>query len=179
MKKVIAIVGSLRKQSIHRQLLGHYRELAGEDFQIEEGEISEIPLYNQDLEAEGGAPESVTRLAQQIQGSDGVIFFTPEYNYSIPGVLKNALDWLSRSDLKPFHEKKAAIIGASPGNVGTARMQYHLRQVGVFLNIQFLNKPEVMIGKAFDKIKDGCITDEGTVEFLKKHSQSFSEFISR
>lgn len=176
MKKVVAIVGSLRKLSIHRQLLEHYRELAAGEFQIEEGEISEIPLYNQDIETEPGA---VTRLAEQIHGADGVIFFTPEYNYSIPGVLKNALDWLSRSELKPFHEKRAAIIGASPGNIGTARMQYHLRQVGVFLNIQFLNKPEVMIGKAFDKVKDGRVTDEGTVEFLKKHSHTFSEFISQ
>lgn len=139
---------------------------------LEEGRIEEIPVYNQDL---GEAPASVMELAKRIKESDGVTFFSPEYNYSIPGVLKNAIDWLSRSDLKPFDTKPAAVIGASPGNVGTARMQYHLRQVGVFLKLSFLNKPEVMIGKASEKLKDGQIIDDATIEILKKHDKAFAE----
>ena len=104
-----------------------------------------------------------------------MIFFTPEYNYSIPGVLKNAIDWLSRNDLKPFNNKLAAVLGGSPGNIGTARMQYHLRQVGVFLNLNFLNKPEVMIGKVFSKVTDGEITDKDTIDLLNRHIQQFAE----
>lgn len=174
MKKVIALIGSLRKDSINRQIFDNYKKLASDYFDLEEGSIESIPLYNQDIENE---PDTVVALAEKIKESDGVIFFSPEYNYSIPGVLKNAIDWLSRNELKPFDNKPAAVIGGSPGNIGTARMQYHLRQVGVFLNLRFLNKPEVMIGKAFDKIENGTITDESTVEVLQAHIRAFAENI--
>ena len=172
MKKGVAIIGSLRKESINRQIFNNYKRLAQDLFVLEEGEIGDIPLYNQDIEKE---PESVSALAELISESDGVIFFSPEYNYSIPGVLKNAIDWLSRSELKPFNNKLAAVLGGSPGNIGTARMQYHLRQVGVFLNLKFLNKPEVMIGKVFNKIANGKITDQDTIDMLNKHIQQFAE----
>lgn len=172
MKKVVGLIGSLRKESINRVVFNEYRELSKAHFEMVEGEIKNIPLYNEDLDSKC---EPVSDLAQIINESDGVIFFSPEYNYSIPGVLKNALDWLSRDPSKPFDNKIAAIIGATPGGIGTARMQYHLRQVGVFLNINFLNKPEVMIGGANDKIKGGCITDQATKEFLMKHIKVFSE----
>ena len=175
MKKVIAIVGSLRKDSVNRQLFNSYKELAKDFFVLEEGSISDIPLYNQDSDSE---PEAVSKLAKQIAESDGLIFFSPEYNYSIPGVLKNAIDWLSRSKLKPFDGKHAAIIGGSPGNIGTARMQYHLRQVGVFLNLRFLNKPEVMVGKVFSKLENGEISDQKTIEVFEKHIKQFAETIS-
>jgi chromate reductase, NAD(P)H dehydrogenase (quinone) len=172
MKKVIAIIGSLRKESVNRHIFNNYKRLAKDFFVLEEGDISQIPLYNQDIEKE---PGSVAALAELINHSDGVIFFTPEYNYSIPGVLKNAIDWLSRNDLKPFNNKLAAVLGGSPGNIGTARMQYHLRQVGVFLNLNFLNKPEVMIGKVFSKVTDGEITDKDTIDLLNRHIQQFAE----
>lgn len=170
MKKVIGIIGSLRKDSINRQVFNEYKKLAAGQFELVEGSISDIPLFNEDAES---VPEAVLALSRLIKESNGVIFFSPEYNYSIPGVLKNAIDWISRSDLQPFDNKPAAIIGASPGNVGTARMQYHLRQVGVYLNLQFINKPEVMIGAVHEKLSDGRLQDEKTIELLKTHIQAF------
>ncbi len=175
MKKVVAIIGSLRKDSIHRQIFDHYKNLAKEQFELIEGEIKDFPLYSQDYTE---FPSSVNLLGSQLEQASGVIFFTPEYNYSIPGGLKNALDWLSRLENKPLDSLAASIIGASPGKVGTARMQYHLRQVGVFLNLNFMNRPEVMISESFEKIKHGKIEDEATVKFLEKHAQSFQAFLN-
>lgn len=174
MAQVTAIVGSLRKQSVNRAVFEAYQELNSTVFELKEGSIADIPLYNQDIVEE---PPAVTALAQQLDASQGVIFFSPEYNYSIPGALKNAIDWLSRSALNPFDGKAAAIIGASPGNIGTARMQYHLRQVGVFLNLRFLNKPEVMIGQCGDKIQEGKLVDERARTFLQKHAQAFVDML--
>ena len=171
---VIGIVGSIRKNSIHRQIFNHYKEISSDQFDLEEGVIKDIPMYD----GEDMDNPLVKHLAEQISHSDGVIFITPEYNYSIPGVLKNAVDWLSRCDPQPFVQKPAAIIGASPGNLGTARMQYHLRQVGVFLDIRFMNKPEVMIGQASKKLGDGKISDQSTVEFLNRHAEAFKAFCS-
>ena len=128
MKNIVALIGSLRKDSVNRAAFNHYKQLAAKEFNIVEGEIKDIPFYN----ADDKEPAVVTKLAQQIKDADGVIFFSPEYNYSVPGVLKNALDYLSRSDKQPFSNKPAVIVGASPGLLGTGRMQYHLRQIGVF-----------------------------------------------
>ena len=169
---MIGIVGSIRKDSIHRQVFNHYREISSEQFDLHEGAIEGIPMYD----GENMDNPLVMRLAEQIAQADGVIFITPEYNYSIPGVLKNAIDWLSRCDPQPFAGKPATIIGASPGNAGTARMQYHLRQVGVFLDLNFMNKPEVMIGGAMNKLADGKISDDSTVEFLHRHAEGFKNF---
>ena len=170
MRRVVGIIGSLRKESIHRTLFEEYKNLSKDRFELVEGEIKNLPLYDQDLETN----DSAKQLGDIVNAADGVIFFTPEYNYSVPGGLKNAIDWLSRDDRKPFDGKDATIVGASPGSIGTARMQYHLRQIGVFLNLKFMNKPEVMIGAAFQKIQEGKIVDEGTVEFLKKHVDAFA-----
>jgi chromate reductase len=170
--KITAIIGSLRQNSIHRGIFESYKELAKEFFTLEEGVIRNIPLYNED----DGDNDIVHQLAEQIMYSDGVIFFAPEYNYSVPGVLKNAIDWLSRATPQPFSGKSASIIGASPGQIGTARMQYHLRQIGVYLNLHFLNKPEVMISGSNDKIKNGIINDESTLSFLKHHAEEFHKF---
>ena len=169
---MIGIVGSIRKDSIHRQIFNHYREIARDHFDLHEGVIEGIPMYD----GENMSNPEVLRLAEQIVETDGIVFVTPEYNYSIPGVLKNAIDWLSRCDPQPFAGKPATIIGASPGNVGTARMQYHLRQVGVFLDLQFMNKPEVMIGGAMSKLGNGKIIDDSTVEFLHTHAETFKKF---
>lgn len=175
MKNIVALIGSLRQDSVNRILFNEYKKLAGKEFNIVEGEIKDIPFYN----ADDKEPAVVTKLAQQIKDADGVIFFSPEYNYSVPGVLKNALDFLSRSDKQPFNNKPAAILGASPSALGTGRMQYHLRQIGVFLNIYFMNKPEVMVNDAYNKIKDGKVVDEGTLKFLQTHIASFSEFLKK
>jgi len=172
---ILGIVGSIRKDSIHKQIFNHYKEIAKGQFDLSEGSIVSFPMYD----GENMDNAEVVKLADQIRNADGVIFFSPEYNYSIPGSLKNALDFLSRVDPQPFAGKPAAIVGASPGAAGTARMQYHLRQVGVFLDLQFLNKPEVMISGAFSKITDGRITDSSTIEFLGMHAKAFEAFVKQ
>jgi chromate reductase len=159
---ILAIAGSLRSGSVNRGALLAAIAGAPAGVTVHEAAIGDIPLYNEDTQA-AGFPDAVTRLGQQIAQADAVLFVTPEYNYSIPGVLKNAIDWVSRLPGQPFAGKPAGIIGVSPGNTGTARAQYHLSQIGVFLDLHFLNKPEVMIGQSMTKFDaDGRLTDEDT-----------------
>ncbi len=166
--KVLGISGSLRKDSLNTAALRAAIELAPADVEIEIADISDLPLYNDDVR-EQGYPPSVQRLREQVHAADALLFATPEYNYSIPGVLKNAIDWVSRPPAQPFAGKPAAIMGASPGAIGTARAQYHLRQVGVFLDLHFLNKPEVMIGSAGTRFDaNGHLTDTATREHVQK-----------
>lgn len=176
MKRIVAVIGSLRKESVNRIIFEEYKNLSEQQFKFEEGSIGDLPHYSDDIES---TPQGVTKICEQIRNADGVIFFSPEYNYSVPGVLKNALDWISRDENQPLARKPSAIIGASPGNIGTARMQYHLRQIGVFLDIDFLNKPEVMIGNVYAKIKEGKLSDSKTSEFLKKHVGFFEKHIQK
>lgn len=170
---IVALVGSIRQESIHRQIFKHYQENCRDYFTLEEVPIKDIPLFDGDEKTIG----AVEKLSQKIRQADGVIFFSPEYNYSVSGVLKNAIDWISRTKPQPFVGKPASIIGASPGNIATARMQYHLRQIGVFLDIRFMNKLEVMIGGVFGKIQEGRITDQPTIDHLLKHAESFKDFV--
>jgi len=177
--KLLAIVGSLRKDSVNKKAMKAFQEELPAGTEVEYAEIGNIPLYNQD-DQEKSFPASVNKLSEQIKNADAVVFATPEYNYSVPGVLKNAIDWVSRVPNQPFSGKTALIIGASPGNLGTSRAQYHLRQIGVFLNINFLNRPEVMIGSAYSKFDDsGKLTDASTREFLKKAGQSLIAAIQK
>jgi len=165
---VLGFSGSLRKGSLNTAALRAAVELAPGDVKITLADISDLPLYNDDVR-EQGYPLAVQRVREQVRTADAILFATPEYNYSIPGVLKNAIDWISRPPEQPFAGKPAAIMGVSPGAVGTARAQYHLRQVGVFLDLYFLNKPEVMIGSAgtrFDAA--GNLTDAATREHVQK-----------
>jgi chromate reductase len=165
---ILAILGSLRKDSVNRKAALAFREVLPEGVEWSLAELGEIPLYNQDIQ-DKGFPPSVSLLAEQIRKADALLFVTPEYNYSIPGVLKNAIDWVSRVPNQPFAGKPAAIIGASPGSLGTARAQYHLRQMGVFLDIRFLNRPEAMISAAYQKFDaSGKLIDDPTREHLKK-----------
>lgn len=165
--RVVGISGSLRARSHNTAVLTAACELAPPGMVIERAEISDIPLYNDDVR-EVGYPEPVQRLRNQLAQADAILLVTPEYNFSIPGVLKNAIDWASRPPSQPFDGKPVAIMGASLGPVGTARAQYHLRQVMVFLNAFPLNKPEVMIGTAADKFdSEGRLTDEKTREFIR------------
>lgn len=176
MPKVIALIGSLRAESVNRHVFNHYAKMAEPLFTLEEAPIANIPLYNADIKPE---PALITTISNQIKNADGLLIFSPEYNYSIPGALKNALDWLSRCENKPFTNKPTSVIGASPGQIGTGRMQYHLRQVGVFLELAFMNKPEVMIGNAYEKVVSGNIVDEATVKFLALHAKQFAEFMQK
>ncbi len=144
---------------------------------VVEGSISEIPLYNDDVR-EAQTPQAVLDLAEKIRSADAVLFFSPEYNYSVPGVLKNAIDWLSKVPNQPFAGKSVSIISASPGKFGGARMQYHLRQIGVFLDMRFLNKPEVTISEVHKKTTpQGELTDEETKKFLRSHLDEFLKTI--
>jgi len=165
---ILGIAGSLRKASFNRAALRAAQQLAPEGVRIDVFELAGIPLYNQDLE--NPAPESVVRFKAAIRAADAILFVTPEYNYSIPGVLKNAIDWGSR----PYGDsawdgKPVAVMGASPGSVGTARAQYHLRQTFVFLNMYPLNRPEVMISNVGDRCDtNGNLTDQETRDRIRK-----------
>jgi chromate reductase len=166
--KVLGISGSLRKGSWNTSVLRAAQGLAPAGMMIEIGTIADIPLYNEDVRA-AGFPPSVERFRNQIVAADAVLIVSPEYNFSVPGVLKNAIDWASRPPNQPFDGKPVAIMGASGGLFGTARAQYHLRQMLIFLNAFPVNKPEVMIGQAQTKFDEaGNLTDEATREFIRK-----------
>lgn len=166
---ILGIAGSLRKESYNRALLRATQELAPEGVTIETfDELDQIPLFNQD-EEQNPHPK-VTELKQRIRNADAILLVTPEYNYSVPGVLKNTIDAASR----PYGDsawtgKPVAIMGASVGTLGTARAQYHLRQMFVFLNMYAVNQPEVMVSNAhkhFDQ--DGKLTDETAKKLIRQ-----------
>jgi chromate reductase, NAD(P)H dehydrogenase (quinone) len=165
--KILGIAGSVRKASFNKSALRAAQKLVPEGASIEIFDIDGLPGFNQDEEK--NPPAKVTELKAKIRAADAILFVTPEYNYSIPGVLKNAIDWASR----PYGDsawkgKPVAVMGASVGVIGTARAQYHLRQVFVFLDMDALNQPEVMINasKSFDD--QGNLTDQQTKELIGK-----------
>lgn len=164
--KIVGISGSLRTNSTHMGLLrtvATQLNAKGIDFKVIE--IRDFPLYDQDLNAQG-IPVSVQQAHDELFKADAIVLASPEYNYSVSGVLKNAIDWFSRVENHAFNGKAVSIMGASPG-LGTARSQYHLRQILVFLNAFVVNKPEVMISQASGKFDlSGNLTDETTIEFL-------------
>ncbi len=161
---ILGFAGSLRQGSYNRAILRAAQELVPAEASLEIFDLAGIPLFNQDLEKEPA--ERVTAFKRAIRAADALLIATPEYNYSMPGVLKNALDCASR----PYGDnalegKPVAIMGASVGMLGTARAQYHLRQSCVFLNMYPLNRPEVMVPFAQDKVDDqGRLTDQATRE---------------
>lgn len=166
--KILGIAGSLRRGSYNRAALRTAQKLVTDNTVLEIFELDKIPPFSEDLEKQ--MPQSVLNLKAKIRSADAVLFVTPEYNYSIPGVLKNAIDWASRPyGNNSWDSKPVAIMGASVGMLGTSRAQYHLRQVFVFLNVYPLNRPEVMIANAADKFdKDGNLTDQKTREKIKE-----------
>ncbi|MEZ4365635.1 MAG: NAD(P)H-dependent oxidoreductase [Kofleriaceae bacterium] len=159
---ILGLAGSLRARSFNRAALRAAQELAPADVTITTFDLDGLPGYNDDLEASPQA--QVVALRDAIRAADAILIASPEYNYSIPGVLKNALDWGSRPAGKSaWRGKPCALFGASMGRLGTARMQYHLRQVLVALDMHALNRPEVMIAGAGDKFDDDLrLTDEPT-----------------
>lgn len=165
---ILGIAGSLRRQSFNRSLLRAARELAPPDATIEIFELDDIPGFNQDEEA--SPPAKIAELKQRVRSADAILFVTPEYNYSVPGVLKNAIDWASRPyGDSAWNGKPAAIMGASVGAIGTARAQYHLRQMFVFLNMYAVNQPEVMLANAHKHFgEDGKLTDETAQKLIRQ-----------
>lgn len=178
--KVVSILGSLRKGSYNGAVARALPGLAPPDMVIEAlPSIRTLPLYDADLQAQG-FPAAVTELAQRIMAADGLIIVTPEYNYSIPGGLKNAIDWLSRLSPQPFAGKPVALASASMGVLGGARAQYHLRQVMVFVDAYVLNRPEVMVPAAQTKVDaNGELADQTVRDFIAAELKAFAAFIRR
>ncbi len=163
--KLAAFCGSLRKASFNRMALNAFIERVPAGVAVETIEIGDWPLYDADIQAKG-FPDKVQAAQKIMLAADGLVLVSPEYNYGISGVLKNAIDWLSRMTPQPFAAKPIALFGASGGVLGTARAQYQLRQTLVFLDGRPLNKPEVMIGQAQNRFVDGKLTDEATGKML-------------
>lgn len=173
------ISGSLRKGSINTALLTTVQSLVPANVEFTMIGIGDLPLFNSDLEIDGPV-ESVRSFKQKLNIADALVISSPEYNYSIPGVLKNALDWASRGKDSPLTNKPVAIMGASPGLLGTARMQMHLRQVFLFNNMHAVNKPEVFINQAAIKFdSDGTLTDEKTKDVIRQQMQALVELTQR
>lgn len=176
---VCAVCGSLRKGSFNRMALRAAREVAPQGMTIAECAIGQIPLYDEDVR-QLGFPGPVQELRERIRAADAILFVTPEYNYSMPGVLKNAIDWASRPPDQPFNGKPAAIMGASPAVLGSARAQYHLRQTCVYLNMFPVNKPEVFIAGADRKFdENGNLTDAATRKLIARLLQELANWTAR
>jgi chromate reductase len=177
--RILGIAGSLRRASYNRAALRAATQLVPAGVTLDIFELDGIPGFNQDEEQ--NPPAKVVEFKRRIREADAILIVTPEYNYSIPGVLKNAIDWASR----PYGDsawsgKPAAIMGASVGTIGTARAQYHLRQVFVFLNMFPLNQPEVMIGHAAERFDaEGNLTDEPTKDFIRQLLQNLVAWARR
>jgi len=177
--KILGIAGSIRKNSYNKALLGAAISLAPGGVTIETADIADLPLFDQDLETT--MPAAVNAFKEKVEKADAILFVTPEYNYSVPGALKNAIDWASRPyGRNSFEDKPVAVMGASGSMLGTARAQYHLRQTFVFLNMHALNKPEVMVASAHEKFDaDGNLTDETTKQKVRELLEAFAAWTRR
>jgi chromate reductase len=166
--KILGIAGSLRQASFNRFALRAAQSLLPPGASLDIFELEGIPPYNQDHETQ--PPARVVELKAKVRAADAVLFSTPEYNYSMPGVLKNAIDWASRPyGDSAWQGKPVAVMGASVGMLGSARAQYHLRQCFVFLNMYPVNRPEVLIANAAQRFNEkGELTDEGSREQIRK-----------
>jgi chromate reductase len=176
---ILGISGSLRKGSFNTALLRAAAELAPRGVRIETAEIASIPPYNEDVRA-AGFPAPVIGLRDRMERADAILFVTPEYNYSIPGLLKNAIDWVSRPPNQPLAGKALGLMGASGGMSGTMRAQYHLRQIAVFLDMHAFNKPEVFVRNAHTVFDDaGKLVDEPTKTILRQYLDALAAWTRR
>lgn len=180
-RDIAVIVGSLRKQSFNRKTAHALIELAPPPLKLEIVQIGQLPLYNQDFEADGPTPAEYAPFRERIRRADGVIFVTPEYNRSIPGVLKNAIDVGARPyGHSVWGGKPGAIVSVSPGAIGGFGANHHLRQCCVFLDILMLQQPEMYIGGA-DKLFDeaGRLVNESTRKYLGKFAHAYAKWVER
>jgi chromate reductase len=173
------MVGSLRKGSYNAAIARALPTLAPADVTVEPlGSIGDFPLYDADVQSQDGIPSPVLAMAEAIRRADGIIIVTPEYNHSVPGGLKNAIDWLSRVPNQPFAGKPAAIQSASPSLFGGLRAQLHLRAMFVYLDVRPLNKPEVIIPQVNQKVDaQGEVTDPATRGFLADQLKALAAFV--
>ena len=180
--KIVTLLGSLRKGSFNAMVARTLPKIAPAGMSIEAlPTIADIPLYDADMQQEEGFPPSVEAIAEQIRSAEGVIIVTPEYNYSVPGGLKNAIDWLSRLPEQPLAGKPVLIQTSSMGAIGGARCQYHLRQILVFLDAMVMNKPEFMGGVIQNKVdtQTGEVADQSTLDHLTGQLTAFGDYIQR
>lgn len=180
--KIVTLLGSLRKGSFNGIVAQTLPDIAPAGMTVSAlPSIADIPLYDADIQQEEGFPLRVEEIAAQIREADGVVIVTPEYNYSVPGGLKNAIDWLSRLPEQPLAGKPVLIQTSSMGAIGGARCQYHLRQILVFLDAMVMNKPEFMGGVIQNKVdgQTGKVVDRSTLDHLTGQLTAFSEYIQR
>lgn len=177
--KILGICGSLRKASLNMAALRACAELTPQGMTLEVASIADLPIFNQDV-LDAGMPEPVKRLRGEIVAADGLLIASPEYNFSIPAPLKNAIDWASRPPNQAFQDKPIAIFSVTPGPVGGARVQYDLRRVLGQLWGHVLPRPEVFIGNAASKFDaNGRIVDETTRKFLADLLAGFKDWVVR
>lgn len=177
MRRIAGISGSLRRASFNSALLRHAREMAPQGMDIDILSIDGLPAFNEDLE-DGGYPVGVQMLRDRIEACQGMLIATPEYNHGIPGVLKNAIDWLSRGKDSPLKGKPLAIMGASSGKVGTARAQMQMREMGHYLSMPVLPGIEVAVGPAKGAFDDNLrLTDDTAREKLAGLLAAFDAWI--
>jgi chromate reductase len=179
---VLTICGSLRKGSFNAALERTLPSLAPDGMSVKPAPAwDKIPIYNFDIQNSTGFPAEVTTWADAIRGADGVIIVSPEYNWTIPGGLKNAIDWVSRMKDVPFKEKPVALQSCAGGVLGGARMQYHLRQSLTSIDAFLFGKPEILVtfaAKKFDE-KTLALTDQPTIDIVKQQLAGFEKFIRR
>jgi len=178
---VITIVGSLRKGSYNAALARQLPQWAPEGMSIAAAPAwADLPTYNADDQAKG-FPESATKLADAIRAADGVIIVSPEYNYGVPGGVKNAIDWVSRMKDQPFKDKPVAIQSVAGGPLGGGRVQYQWRQIMVFLEALAFTRPEVFVGMAGQKFDEKTLEfkDEPGINFIKQQLAGFEKFIRK
>ena len=178
---VLVICGSLRKGSYNAAVARALPALAPSNMKLKDASsFGTFPLYNQDLKDASGEPSDVLTWASEIRNADGVIIVSPEYNWSIPGGLKNAIDWVSRVKDQPFANKAVCLQSCSMGILGGARMQYHMRQSMVFLDAFVFNRPEVLVAQAQTKFdeKTGELKDEATRKIVKEQLEAFAKFMA-
>lgn len=178
--QIAGVAGSLRHGSYNQALLRAAQQLAPAAMRIRIYDLSEIPLFSEDVE-HAGIPSAVATLREAVAQADGFLVATPEYNHGVPGVMKNAFDWLSRpAGQSVLKGKPSALMGASPGITGTARAQSQLRQSFVFTNTPVLLQPEVLVGRAHEKFDaDGRLTDDTTRNFLVLFLEEFASWVGR
>ena len=178
MTNILVIVGGISKGSLNQKLFRAFRDLAAKEYLMESFDISQLPFFSQDLEED--LPSIVRDFKTKIEASSAILFITPEYNRSFPGVIKNAIDWGSRPYGKnSWNKKTAGLIGASIGSIGTFGAQNHLRQVLNCLDLQIMNQPEFYLNgsKAFDE--NGKLNDPKIQSFIEKYWVSYSEWINK
>ena len=178
MNQILVLVGGISKNSLNKKLFKAVQAQKPSDFTVDSFDISKLPFFSQDLEAE--LPTSVKELKNLILKASGILFITPEYNRSFPGVLKNALDWGSRPwGQNSWNQKPAGIIGASVGNIGTFGAQHHLRQVLAYLNMPTLGQPEFYLNASHAFDDQGSLIDEKTKGFIDSFWKSYAAWVTK